>query len=383
MSQNFHELVPIIKERIQTECIREHPASEELLDLPYAYVTPGRGKKSALYYWDTYFINLGLIRLQILDLARYNVENLIYLMRKFGYVPASNLKSMLGYSNPPLLPWMVRDVYRATGDKEWLSRVLPDITREYHVWTNAPHTTSVGLYRYAPETGDETEPHAVAALESGWGGSLRFGAEAFSVNPVDLNALLYRNALILYDLQIEVEGRGDEVLLKKSDNIQKRMEVCWDNQREFYFDNNFAHKSLSAIRSLAGLMPLFVEMVQPERAQKLVESLKLFNAPGGLYSTEENHTEKHTAWTWPLCYAPYMFFVIKGLCDYEFMEDAADIGENWLTMVKETYKSTGELWEWYNAAEKCAARPQSVKNNSIMGWTAGVYIALLDTLGLE
>ena len=65
------------------------------------------------------------------------------------------------------------------------------------------------------------------------------------------------------------------------------------------------------------------------------------------------------------------------------MEDAADIGTNWLTMVHDIYEQTGELWEWYNVKDKNTISQQGLPNSPILGWTAGTYIALLDTLGLE
>ncbi|HNY92338.1 MAG TPA: trehalase family glycosidase, partial [bacterium] len=112
MSQNFHALIPEIKSRIKEECVRETPQDNEtLIGLPYPYVISGKGKQEALYYWDTYFINLGLLRMRMIDYARHNVENLIFLLRKFGYVPASNAREMLTHSQPPFLPWMVRDIY--------------------------------------------------------------------------------------------------------------------------------------------------------------------------------------------------------------------------------------------------------------------------------
>jgi neutral trehalase len=73
--------------------------------------------------------------------------------------------------------------------------------------------------------------------------------------------------------------------------------------------------------------------------------------------------------------------IIKGLSDYEYMEDAADIGFSWLDMVYEVYQQTGEMWEWYNVKEK-SIKLASVENRAVLGWTARTYIALLDPLGL-
>ncbi|HNW59383.1 MAG TPA: trehalase family glycosidase [bacterium] len=383
MSQNFHSLVPELKSRIKEECVRETPQdSDELIGLPYPYVISGKGKSEALYYWDTYFINLGLLRMRMIDYARHNVEDLVFLLRKFGHVPASNSRDMLGYSQPPFLPWMVRDIYRATGEKEWLRRMLPDVVHEFKFWTSKPHTTPTGLYRYHPARDGALSPEESAMAESGWIASPRF-ADPRRFNAIDLNALLSRNARMIYDLQVEAEGRGDDTLLQKAAGLKKMMEFCWDDTAGFYYDNNFEDKKLSPVRSLAGFMPLFVEMVDNDRAQRIVGHLKDFCTPGGFALTDQNYGVKRSLWSAPLIQAPYVYTTLKGLCDYDFMEDAADIGTNWLSMVHENYGKTGELWAWYNAADRSTQHPDGLENSPMLSLTAGVYAEVIDCLGLD
>lgn len=378
MSEHFQSLLPDLKRRMENEFVREiHEDNRDLIAVPYPYITPGEEKKNALYYWDTFFINLGLLRLKMIDQARYNADNLIFLCRKLGFVPASNLKSMLHFSQLPLLPWIIRDIYRATGDKDWLSRVLPDVISEYTYWTNKPHTSPTGLYRFFSRN-DKT---AEESTESCWITSARF-MNVNNYNPLDLNALLYRNAKLIYDFQIEVDGSGDSNLLKKSDQIKRLYDICWDDNINFYFDNNFAEKKLSPIKSLASFVPLFVKMIDNEKAALLQKHIKNFVAPGGLSITDKKYHDKTSAWDYPITCAPYIYFVTKGLSDYDFMEDAADIGTSWLEMVYQIYQQTGEMWEWYNVNEKSTNSTTGIKNTKILGWTAGTFIALLDTLGL-
>ena len=320
MAEKFQSLLPILKERFEKECVREiNKDTDELINVPYPYVTPGSTKQDALYYWDTFFINMGLIRLKLVDLARHNAENLIFLQRQLGYVPASNLKANSADSTLPLLPWIVRDVYRATGDKEWLSRMLPDVVNEFHYWTTQPHTSSVGLYRF-PDI-DKNDPLHAGAPESCWVPSIRFD-DTRNYNPVDLNALLYRNAILIYDLQIEAEGKGDKSLLEKSDHIQKRFSIFWNDALKFYFDNNFADKKQSTIKTLAGYMPMFVELIDEKQAGSLQSHLSDFIAPGGITLTDKDYSANGSNWSDPLLCAPMLYFVIKGLSDYEYMEDA-------------------------------------------------------------
>ena len=378
MSENFHSLLPIYKERLERETIREVPDdTTELFGLPYPYVTPGPEKGDALYYWDTFFINMGLLRFKLIDLARHHAENLVYLQRKLGHVPVANLKSKRNSTTLPMLPWIVRDIYRATGDKVWLSRVLPDVVHEFNYWTDQSHKTPVGLYRFAPTETDAPDPS-----EPCWIRSTRF-EQLENYNPIDLNALLYRNALLIYDLQIEADGQGDQSLLQKSDKIKRRFDLFWDDQVNFYFDNDYVNKQLNPVKSLSGFMPLFVKMADEKHAEKLQSHIRDFMVAGGVTLTDQAYTEEQVTRAYPLLCAPFVYFLCKGLSDYEFMEDAADIGSNWLKMVFKIYKKTDQLWEWYNTKDQSITSPNDVKNSPVLGWTLGVYTALLDTLGIE
>ena len=188
---------------------------------------------------------------------------------------------------------------------------------------------------------------------------------------------------MIYDLQVEAQGHGDDQLLQKSAAMIKMMEFCWDETKGFYFDNNFEVKKLSPVKSLAGFMPLFVEMVDEKRAQRIQSHLKDFTAPGGFALTDQPYDKTNSLWNAPLIQAPCVYTTLKGLCDYDFMEDAADIGTNWLTMVQENYAATGELWAWYNAADRSVRHPDGIDNSPMLSLTAGVYTEVVDCLGLD
>jgi alpha,alpha-trehalase len=382
MSQHFHALAPELKQRIKEECLRETALdTADLLGVPYPYIIPGKGKLPALYYWDSFFINLGLIRLRMIDQARHTVDNLVFLQRRLGFIPASNHKTMIMHSAPPMLAWMVRDVYRITGDKEWLRRLLPEVLHEFRFWTSKPHTTITGLYRYVSEKPGALSEDKASLLESGWMDSPRF-TDVRQFNPIDLNSLLYRNAKLIHDFQAELDGKGDDRLLEKAEQIKKWLDICWEEREGFYYDYDYVKKRISDVKTLAGMSPLFVEMVDERRARRLAQQLKHFVAPGGLYVLDRPEAPLQAPWNHPLCYAPSLYMTIKGLYDYDMMEDAADIGVNWLNMVVEQYEKTGELWEWYNVQDRNAVH-NGLENTPLLGWTAGVYIAIVELLGLD
>jgi alpha,alpha-trehalase len=187
--------------------------------------------------------------------------------------------------------------------------------------------------------------------------------------------------MLIYDLQIEADGRGDESLLQKSDRIKKLMEMCWDESEGFYFDNHIESKQRYDVKSLAGFIPLFTEMVEKPRAQLMMQQLKNYIAPGGLKSGNVENGSGLAANS-VISNSTYLYLILKGMCDYEFMEDAADIGENWLNMTIENYESTGELWNWYNVNDKSNKSTSGGANMASIGLTGGVFIALVDLLGL-
>ena len=59
--------------------------SGQHIGLPYRYTVPSISDSfQALYYWDTYFTGEGLILDGHIDLAISNVENMLYLVERYG-----------------------------------------------------------------------------------------------------------------------------------------------------------------------------------------------------------------------------------------------------------------------------------------------------------
>ena len=196
------------------------PDEDTLIPLPKPYTVPSISDVfNELYYWDTYFTNLGLIRSGKVEYARDNVENIAYLINTYGYMPNGNRTYYLTRSQPPFFSHMVLDVYSATGDKAWLAEMFSAAKREYTFWQEKRMTES-GLNRYyhnfdnsdraalessasiwarrvnldPPKSDEELLSYAEnvrVVCESGWDCNSRFGTRTFEYNWVDLNCLLY------------------------------------------------------------------------------------------------------------------------------------------------------------------------------------------------
>lgn len=123
-----------------------------LLYLPDLYVVPG-GRFNEMYGWDSYFIIRGLLRAGRIDLARGMVNNFFFEIEHYGAMLNANRTYYLTRSQPPFVSSAFVDVYEATPhDKPefaWLERAYADISKDYEMWTHAPHLAGeTGLSRY-------------------------------------------------------------------------------------------------------------------------------------------------------------------------------------------------------------------------------------------
>ncbi len=74
-----------------------------LLPLPHPYVVPG-GRFSEIYYWDSYFVMVGLEQDGRFDLARDMLDNIASLIARYGHSPNGNRSYYLSRSQPPFFP---------------------------------------------------------------------------------------------------------------------------------------------------------------------------------------------------------------------------------------------------------------------------------------
>src|ERR1022692_5049402 len=105
-----------------------------LLYVPHPYVVPG-GRFNEMYGWDSYFIQVGLLRDGEISLAKDMADNFIYEIREYGRILNANRTYYLTRSQPPFLTQMLLGVYRKTNDRKWLEAALPAVEKYYRFWT--------------------------------------------------------------------------------------------------------------------------------------------------------------------------------------------------------------------------------------------------------
>jgi alpha,alpha-trehalase len=111
-----------------------------LLYLPHPYVVPG-GRFNEMYGWDSFFIQMGLLRDGELGLAKDLCDNFLYEIREYGKILNANRTYYLTRSQPPFLTEMLLAVYRKTQDRKWLADSIPAVETYYRYWISDPHLT--------------------------------------------------------------------------------------------------------------------------------------------------------------------------------------------------------------------------------------------------
>ena len=408
--------------------IREHG----LLYLPRPYVVPG-GRFNEMYGWDSYFIQVGLLRDDQLGDASDLVENFLYEIEHYGSILNANRTYFLSRSQPPFLTRMILAVYEKTRDNAWLRGTLPAIERYYRFWTTEPHTVpDAGLSRYfdrgegpAPEVmADEKDEqgrthydrareyyrtHDVtdydeslyydsrrdrltdlfykgdrSMRESGFDPSNRFGAlnvDVIHYAPVCLNTLLY----VMEDDTgriLETLGDTSAATMWRSRAASRRdliNTLMWDEEAGLYYDYNFRTRQRRRYDFATTFFPLWAGIASPAQAARLRENLSRFEAPGGLLTSTEVTGNQ---WDAPFGWAPLQMIAVDGLRRYGFHEDANRIAAKFVSLVAKEFDEHGTIVEKYDVRRRESDVAADIKfgysaNQVGFGWTNGVVLDLL------
>jgi alpha,alpha-trehalase len=256
--------------------------SGKSIPLPYPFNVPCISVNfQNLFYYDTYFLNRGLIALGDIHQAENNVNDVLFLVDRLGFVPNSNRLDMTNRSQPPYLCMMVKDIYDATGNKEWLRTAYPLISKEYEFWITKRSTT-YGLSRHhhdaTPEylaefyehlkkvrlpltaTTDEEKisiaGHRLAEAEAGYDFTPRFDGRCSDFIPVDLNSNLYLYEVTMSAFASILENGESKLWSDRATERKKRInDLLWNETRGLYLDYDMKNERQSDVTSVATFQP--------------------------------------------------------------------------------------------------------------------------------
>lgn len=391
--------------------VRYNPTDEEtLLGLPCRYTVPcPEGTFQEMYYWDTFFTNEGLLKDGRIDLALGNVENVMYLVDKYGYMPNGTRTWYLNRSQPPYLAWMVESVFDATCDTLWLARAYEAIDKEYSFWV-VHRGTPVGLSAYSSSADDALAEefvhtasqrlkhdfmaecasredmlrmgrHFAAEAESGWDFNPRFLRRCEDFCPVDLNANLYHYERLMQRFSV-ILGNGSE--LQWSERAETRrmlMEKHMKGDDGLFYDYNHVSHEKSPVVSAAVFNLLAAQVIEGAEAQILAQSaLDRLECRHGLAMCAEDDYIHDYQWSWPYGWAPGVYMAVRGLDNYGLFADAERLASKYLNSISRIYRRTGKVWEKYNVTDIFENVDAEYETPQMLGWSAGTFIYLSEYL---
>lgn len=380
----------------------------DIIGVPYPYTSPcAKDAFVLLFYWDTYFMNLGMLRNNMLEQAKNNCDDQLFLVDKLGMMPCASRYSMANRSQTPFLGLMVRDIFAATGDREWLKSAYATLTKEYNFWVtkratpcglnrmgnSATEKQLVNFYNYLAKDRFKGLPYTNRADKIAfssqslsesetWDFTPRFDRRAEEFCPVDINANLYLYETILADFSKTLKtGEESAWLEKAAKRKQLIQELLWNNAVGCYTDYDFANKKKGDVVSCAALFPLMAGIATPEQAEKTVKKMKaVLEYDHGLSTCEKREWPFVYQWDYPNAWPPMQAIGIQALDRYGFKDDARRIAEKYVKTVIANYEKTGDLWEKYSAVTGTTEVVDEYKMPRMVGWTAGVFIYAADYL---
>ena len=412
LSQHINALWSLLTRPADDQSVGQ--SADSLLPLQKPYIIPG-GRFSEVYYWDSYFTALGLIKQGKALLVTDILDNFVELQQAIGLIPNGNRSYYHSRSQPPILALMV-DLLKPlqSQPQKFITKYLPALEAEYQFWMQGqdkldkPHQAlkrvvkmpdgtvlnrywddntgprpesyredvhlakqfnQTGLFNQAEQFNQagqcndskqqEFLRHIRAACESGWDFSSRWlrdshnltSIETTHIVPIDLNCLLY---------QLEQTLAQSYRALANEDKAQQMQSLASARQRAI-------NRYLWCEKSHFYFDYHWVDKKRKE-TYSLAGSLPLFVKIAD--KSQASSVAKYLAddflaaggllttlnqteqqWDSPNGWAPLQWFSVMGLRHYQYDDLAQQIMERWLNTVTNFFEQHGKLMEKYNVCQ--------------------------------
>jgi alpha,alpha-trehalase len=388
-------------------------------------VVPG-GRFREFYYWDSYWIVLGLLASDMKGTAELVTDNLLGMVEDFGFMPNGAREYYLSRSQPPLLSFMVEAVYSATHNTSFLDSALAVLDREYEFWMGTAHAVALTapdgsshvLNRFfananVPRAESYSEDMATAAnmppahqevvwnsltaaAESGWDFSARWispqpgtvhslaATDSLNIVPTDLNAIMCGVESTLASLHA-ARGQSSQAKSYEAKWVARKKAIqalLWDKSGQQWRDYNMTTGQQVMFASASNFAPMWTRCFEPDQVDEEAVVTALENSglllPGGVATTLCNSSQQ---WDFPNAWPPLQHIMVQSLLNAKApraQELARNLTSRWLYSNWVAWNSTGAMFEKYTAPTPGVTGWGGEYETQLgFGWTNGVVLALL------
>ncbi|KAH1030103.1 hypothetical protein HUJ05_003228 [Dendroctonus ponderosae] len=406
--------------------VKSHQEHYSIIWIPNPVIVPG-GRFREFYYWDSYWILQGLMLSEMHHTARGILENFLYIVEKYGYIPNGGRIYYLARSQPPLLIPMVNMYYEFTRDATFIQQNLPTLEKEFDYWmTNHSKVVHLDGKNYTlavygdrsqgprPESySEDVESSNIfkeqnkkeayyselkAAAESGWDFSSRWfitnatnkgnltNIKTRSIVPVDLNAMIYWNAVLLADFN-NLFGNAEKARYY-SDIAEQWIEatkaVLWHEEIGSWLDYDLHNQVKRDYFYPTNISPLWTGCYDKSEKDSIVRNVlkylqnKKIQYPGGVPSSVEHTGEQ---WDYPNAWPPLQHMMIVGLNntgDEYAVRLAYELAESWVRSNYKAFKEKDAMYEKYDSTVFGVGGGGGEYEIQLgFGWSNGVIMDLL------
>nr|AII81931.1 trehalase [Blattella germanica] len=429
---DLNEIWKNLTRRMQ-DSIKEHPERHSIIYVPNPFVIPG-GRFKEFYYWDTYWIVQGLLLCDMTETTRGIIENFLSVVATYGHIPNGGRVYYIQRSQPPMLTPMVDSYYERTKNLTFIKNNIDLLEKEFDFWLKERLTTvekdgkqyTLARY-YAPSEGPRPESfsedcrHAESipneeektqfyiniksAAESGWDFSSRWfiyqgtnGGNLTHINtqniiPVDLNAFIYWNAVLLAKFNTLL---GNTMIAQDYMSVAEEIKagvaaVLWNEEWGTWLDYDMINNKPREYFYPSNLAPLWTYCYDlnnvsyyAKRSVEYISNESIRNYLGGIPASLELSNEQ---WDFPNAWPPLQSIAIQGLAytnDEVAKNLAFELANNWVKSNYKGFEDSKAMFEKYDAQHpgKYGGGGEYVVQSGF-GWTNGVILEFLNTYGKE
>lgn len=281
-------------------------------------------------------------------------------------------------SAAPWFNWTNRELYRQTGDRQFLAEAYAAGVKFYRFWPAQRDTDGDGLCEWGGHGELESVRDARVAVWDRVDKPDRLEA-------ADLNILLVAEADALADMAAELglAGEAESWRAEARSRTERINATFWDPSTGFYYhvdkaDHDFTLNAPDdlKVKEIIGFLALWAGVATPEQAARLREHVNnpaTFRREFGVPSLAADDPDYNPMgyWNGPV-WVPWQYLLFRGLVRYHFHREAKELADRVAATVAWQLRANHSFWEFYSADDRQA------------GWNRQyIWTALIARLLLE